>query len=341
MREETGEKYFAHIAMEKRKIIIDCDPGIDDALALMLACASETLDILGITIVSGNIRGEQCAQNALQVLKRMGRLDIPVYLGETKPLKRNLVDAADTHGGDGLGGVLLPPVTGVSFGDDAITFLRDTLTANDGVTVVAIGPLTNIAVLLQKYPEAARKMRELIFMGGAFKSHGNCSPVAEFNFWADPDAAELVLNYLGRPATMVGLDVTRQVVLTPNDRELLHQLGEPLADFIVDITRFYTDFHWAQERTLGCVINDPLAVAYLLDSTLCAGQDYYVDVVTEGKAIGMSMVDVGKITGKAPNCKVLTQVDAGRFMVMFMTKLFPAHRDDIVRVLSDASGDRH
>ncbi|MDO4288003.1 MAG: nucleoside hydrolase [Eubacterium sp.] len=319
--------------MTKRNVIIDCDPGIDDALALMLACASEELNILGITIVSGNIRGEQCAENALQVLKLMGRLDIPVYLGETRPLRRDIVAAEETHGDDGLGGVTLPPVEEVRYQKDAIEFLRTSLTENEDVTVLAIGPLTNIAVLLEKYPEAARRMRELIFMGGAFKSHGNCSPVAEFNFWADPDAAGYVLNHLGRPTTMVGLDVTREVVLTPNYRELLHQLKEAQADFIVAITRFYTDFHWAQERTLGCVINDPLAVAYLLDPSICGGEDYYVDVVTEGKAIGMSMVDVGGITGKAPNCRVLTQVDAKAFMVLFLNRLFPAHRRDIDAVL--------
>lgn len=106
-------------------------------------------------------------------------------------------------------------------------------------------------------------------MGGAFKSHGNCSPVAEFNFWADPDAAEMVLNQLDRPITMVGLDVTREVVLTPNYIELLRQFNDPAADFIVDITRFYLDFHWEQERTLGCVINDPLAIAYFIDPSIC------------------------------------------------------------------------
>lgn len=319
--------------MNQKKVIIDCDPGIDDALALMLACVSKELDILGITIVSGNINGKQCAENALQVLDLMGRLDIPVYLGKTQPLKRDRVEAEETHGCDGLGGIERPLSEKCHYQEDAVTFLKETLDHEEEVTVLAIGPLTNIAVLTETYPESAHQMKELIFMGGAFKSHGNCSPVAEFNFWADPDAAEYVLNHLDRPMTMVGLDVTREVVLTPNYRELLHQFKNDRADFIVDITRFYTDFHWEQERTLGCVINDPLAVAYLLDPSICQGESYYVDVVTEGKAIGMSMVDVGGIIGKKENCLVLTKVDAQRFMQLFLTRLFPEKTEWIEGVL--------
>ena len=321
--------------MSRRKVIIDCDPGIDDALAIMLACRSPELEILGLTIVSGNINGYQCAENALHILKVMDRLDIPVYLGATRPLLRDMVVAEETHGEDGLGGVKFEKIEDVRYREGAVDFILNTLKMEDNVSVLAIGPLTNIALALQTDKSALSRMDELVLMGGAFKSHGNCSPVAEFNFWADPDAAEMVLNQLDRPITMVGLDVTREVVLTPNYIELLRQFNDPVADFIVDITRFYLDFHWEQERTLGCVINDPLAIAYFIDPSVCSGKAYYVDVVTEGKAIGMSMVDVGGIYKKDPNCLVLTQVHAKDFMEMFMTRLFPEHKTDIISVLSN------
>lgn len=321
--------------MTKRKVIIDCDPGIDDALAIMLACRSPELEILGITIVSGNINGYQCAENALQILKVMNRLDIPVYLGATQPLLRDMVVAEETHGSDGLGGVKFEKIENIRYQEGAVDFILNTLKTEEHVSVLAIGPLTNIALALQADKAAVSRMDELVLMGGAFKSHGNCSPVAEFNFWADPDAAEMVLNQLGRPITMVGLDVTREVVLTPNYIELLRQFKDPVADCIVDITRFYLDFHWEQERTLGCVINDPLAIAYFIHPSICSGKAYYVDVVTEGKAIGMSMVDVGNIYKRKPNCFVLTQVQARAFMEMFMTRLFPEHKEDITAVLSN------
>lgn len=325
--------------MEKQKVIIDCDPGIDDALALMLACASEELDILGITITSGNVNGIQGVENALQVLKRMNRLDIPVYLGATVPLKRDLVTAEETHGHDGLGEICLPPVKESRWQENAARFMENILLQEDTVSVIALGPLTNIATLIATSPKAASKIKELVLMGGSYRSHGNCSPVAEFNFWADPDAAEYVFAHLGRPITMVGLDVTRQIVLTPDYRELLHQLQDDRADFIVDITRFYTDFHWQQEKTLGCVINDPLAVAYFIDRHLCKGFDAYVDIVTEGKAIGMSMVDVQGITGKKHNCHVLTAVNSHDFMAMFLTRLFPDKKDCILSVLKHSQNN--
>lgn len=167
-------------------------------------------------------------------------------------------------------------------------------------------------------------------MGGAFKSHGNCSQVAELNFGVDPHAAEKVFNELNRNITMVGLDVTREVVLTPNYIEMIKQFNEPLGDLIVDITKFYVDFHWIQERILGCVINDPLAVAYFIDRSICSGEEYYVDVFTEGKAIGMSLIDEGNFYRKNPNRLVLRKVDSKKFMRIFLSRLFKEHIKDIV-----------
>ncbi|SFD14005.1 nucleoside hydrolase [Clostridium uliginosum] len=321
--------------MDKKKIIIDCDPGIDDSLAIMLALKSDELDVKGLTIVSGNVHASKGAENALRILKEIGRLDIPVYIGDGSPLERELITAEDTHGEDGLGETFLPRVEGVNYKEGAVDFILKSLREEDELSIIAIGPLTNIAKALETDKETMRKLKELVVMGGAFKSFGNCSQVAEFNFWVDPHAAEKVFNELHRNITMVGLDVTREIVLTPNYIEMLKQFKHPLADLIVKITKFYVDFHWAQERTLGCVINDPLAIAYFIDSSICSGEEYYVDIVTEGKAIGMSLVDEGDFYRKEANCLVLTEVNSKAFMEMFLTRLIPEHKKDILNVLNN------
>lgn len=320
--------------MDKRKVIIDCDPGIDDSLAIMLALNSEELDVLGITIVSGNVHGEKGAKNALKILKKINRLDVNVYIGEVNPIKRELITAEDTHGEDGLGETFLEEVIEVSYKEGAVDFIIESLKKEDDISIIALGPLTNIAMAIEREKEAMKNLKELVLMGGAFKSHGNCSQVAEFNFWVDPHGAEKVFNELEKNITMVGLDVTREIVLTPNYIEMIKQFNEPLGDLIVDITRFYVDFHWMQERTLGCVINDPLAVAYFIDRSLCTGEEYYVDIVTEGKAIGMSLVDEGNFYRKNPNCLVLREVDSKKFMRMFLSRLFKEHIKDIDIVLN-------
>lgn len=320
--------------MGKRKVIIDCDPGIDDSLAIILALKSPELEVRGITIVSGNVHGSKGAENALKILKSINRLDIPVYVGKTEPLKRQLVTAEDTHGEDGLGETQYPKVEEVRCRTEAIEFILEAIKKEE-ITIIALGPLTNIAAAIQEDKESFSKVKEIVFMGGTFKSFGNCSPVAEFNFLVDSDAAKYVFNNAKVPLTMVGLDVTREIVLTPNYIEMLKQFNNQLSKLIIDITRFYVDFHWKQKRILGCVINDPLAVAYLLDNTICKGKDYYVDVVTEGQAIGMSMVDEGNFLKKDPNCKVLTETDANSFFYKFFNTLFPEFKDDIEIVLSD------
>ncbi len=253
----------------KRKVIIDCDPGIDDALALILAISSPELDILGITIVSGNVNGKKGEENAKKVLKLMGREDIGVYIGEEIPLVRKLITAEDTHGEDGLGESNYPKVGGeVLYG--GVDFILEKAKSEE-ISIIALGPLTNIATALNRDEESFNKIKEIVSMGGAFKSHGNCSQVAEFNYWVDPDAVKEVFDKSNVKFTMVGLDVTREIVLTPNYIELIKQIGGEVAEFIVSITRFYVDFHWEQERTLGCVINDPLVVAYFIDNSFCKG----------------------------------------------------------------------
>ncbi len=309
--------------MNKRKIIIDCDPGIDDSLAIMLALTSPEIEVLGITIVCGNSPVEMGFENAKKILKQMNRLDVPVYMGEPRPLKRDYVNALDTHGADGLGESFLPEVPGYQQEIGAVDFLSKAL-IKEKVSVIALGPMTNLARLIQKAPAAFDQIEELVSMGGSFKSHGNCSPVAEYNYWCDPDAAALVYDTLhqnGKMIHMIGLDVTRKIVLTPTLLEYICRLNKETGEFIRKITKFYFDFHWEWEHIIGCVINDPLAVAYFLNPDICQGFDSYVQIETGGITLGQSVVDSMNFYRKTPNTKVLTEVDVYAFFQLFLSRI--------------------
>lgn len=321
--------------MDKRKVIIDCDPGIDDALAIILALKSKEIEVVGITTVSGNVESLQGAKNALKVLKLLGRLDIPVYLGESKPIKRELVTAQDTHGEDGLGETFLEEVSSEYIRENGVDFILNTLKNQENVSIIALGPLTNLCRAIEKDSESFHRVKEIVSMGGAYKSHGNCSPVAEFNYWVDPHGAREFLKKFNGEFTMVGLDVTREIVLTPNLREMIHQFKDEIGDFIYDITRFYVDFHWEQERTLGCVINDPLAVEYFINRELCEGFKAYVDIACEDISMGQSVVDVADFYKKRKNVFVLDKVNSKEFIISFLNKIFPSHKEDIKNVLNN------
>lgn len=321
--------------MKKRKVIIDCDPGIDDALAIMVALASEEIDVIGITIVSGNVHVNKGVKNALKALKIMNRLDIPVYIGDGKPFKRELVVAEDTHGEDGLGETFIEEVNLGNVKGEAVDYILETLKNDDDISIIALGPLTNLAEALKKDSEIFNKTKKIVSMGGTFKSHGNCSPVAEFNYWVDPHSVRYIMKHSKVPFHMVGLDVTRECVLTPNYIELLKQFNNEKANFITKITRFYVDFHWKQEKTLGCVINDPLAVLYFINDNLCSGFEAYMDIVTEGIAMGQTVIDSENFYNLKTNCKVLTKVDSRLFMQEFLTRIFKDKKDDINMILEN------
>ena len=262
-------------------------------------------------------------ENAKKILKQMNRLDVPVYMGEPRPLKRDYVNALDTHGADGLGESFLPEVPGYQQEIGAVDFLSKAL-IKEKVSVIALGPMTNLARLIQKAPAAFDQIEELVSMGGSFKSHGNCSPVAEYNYWCDPDAAALVYDTLhqnGKMIHMIGLDVTRKIVLTPTLLEYICRLNKETGKFIRKITKFYFDFHWEWEHIIGCVINDPLAVAYFLDPDICQGFDSYVQIETEGISLGQSVVDSMDFYRKTPNTKVLTEVDVYAFFQLFLSRI--------------------
>lgn len=309
--------------MEKRKVIIDCDPGIDDSLAIMLALKSPEIEVIGITIVCGNSPVEMGFGNAKKVLKQLGRLDIPVFIGESKPVKRDYINALDTHGEDGLGESFLPEVDGYNQNMGAVEFLVSAL-KKEKISVIALGPMTNLARLIEADRETFLNIEELVSMGGSFKSHGNCSPVAEYNYWCDPDAAALVYETMykaGKVIHMIGLDVTRKIVLTPTILEYICRLNAEVGDFVKKITKFYFDFHWQWEHIIGCVINDPLAVAYFLDRDICQGFDSYVQVETQGVSVGQTVVDAMNFYKKDANTTVLTEVDTYKFFQLFLSRI--------------------
>lgn len=356
--------------ISNKRVIIDCDPGIDDALALMLAIAAEDIEVCGVTIVCGNVPADMGAANAKLVLKLMGREDIPVITGASAPLERPLVTAQDTHGMDGLGetkwGAAAADIFGntegkaaagdTSAADDYVVsrisegqanpaevYISEQLVKDPGLSVIALGPMTNIAGAMQLNCDAFKNTGYFISMGGSYKSHGNCSPVAEFNYWVDPEAARYVYEHTPVKIHMVGLDVTRKIVLSPDICSLISRFENERAEFILDITKFYTDFHWKQERILGCVINDPLAVAYFIslcseEERLCTGFESYVTVETKGLCAGQSIVDDHSFWQRPSNALILTKTDTSRFMTMFLNALFPEYASDIKIGLSHVYG---
>ena len=237
-----------------RKIIIDCDPGIDDALAIMLAANSPELDILAITTVSGNVPSDMGAANARKVLKQLGRMDIPIYIGEEVPLREEYIDARDTHGMDGLGESFFPEVEGEYEKKNAVDFLTELL-EREKISIIALGP------------------------------------------------------------------ITREIVLTPNRLEYMCRLDPEMGEFIRKITGFYMDFHWEQEGIIGCVINDPLAVAYFIDRSMCDGFDSFTVVATDGVCRGQTVVDSMNFWKKEPNSRILTETDSERFFAFFMERV--------------------
>ena len=307
-----------------KKIIIDCDPGIDDSLAIMLALQSPELEVIGITIVAGNSPAELGFQNAKRVLNFLGRLDVPVYVGADRPRVREYVNALDTHGADGLGESFLPEVPGQEIPEkSAGEFMRETLKGGD-VSVIALGPLTNLADLIDADISAFLSIERLVSMGGNFRSNGNCSPVAEYNYWEDPDSAKVVFDTLyehHKMIEMVGLDVTREIVLTPEKLEDIKARNAVVGDFIEKITKFYFKFHWEWEHIRGCVINDPLAVAQFICPNILDGIEAFTEVETGGISMGQTVVDSMGFYRKESNALVFTNVDVEAFWELFLTRI--------------------
>jgi len=273
--------------VKMKKIIIDCDPGIDDSIAIIIASMAKEYEISGISLVSGNIDVFKGYKNICRLSKFLKR-DFEIYLGDKNPLVKDLINAEDTHGTDGLGETFLE-YEDKKYSENAEDFLISEAKKGE-LTIFALGPLTNIARALKKDRDAFKDSR-IIAMGGNYKSYGNMSPVSEFNFYVDPDAADYAIKNAPNKIEIMPLDVTRKFVLTPNILAYIKRLNKNNGDFLEKITNFYMDFHWEYEKIIGSVINDPLVVLADRNEKLFTKNSYHASVVKDGEATGMLMVD--------------------------------------------------
>jgi purine nucleosidase len=312
----------------QKQILIDTDPGIDDALAILLAVASPELRVEGLTIVPGNSTLANNVRNALAILELAGRRDIPVAGGMPVPLVKSLLVAPETHGDNGLGYAVLPEPRLPAVLTHGVQFLIERILAKpEEITLVCLGPLTNLAMALRLEPRIIPALKEVIIMGGAINHGGNTTPSAEFNIYCDPHAAHVVF-HAGLPITLVPLDVTYQALLTVADVERLLQTGSPIARFIADATRYYMEFHEAHQHIQGCMINDPLALALAFAPGLVETQRLYVDVdISGGVSMGKTFADFYEIWKAPANVDVALRVRARDFIELFLERMEKLCRD--------------
>ena len=297
-------------------ILLDCDPGHDDAIALLLALASPELELLGVTTVAGNQTLEKTTANAIRVLDFVGRDDVPVAAGAAAPLVREPLVAAYVHGETGLDGPDLPPPSRESLQQHAVDFLAEQIRARTGaVTLVPTGPLTNVALLLALHPDA--RPERIVLMGGAI-AEGNVTPAAEFNIWADPEAAARV--FASRiDLTMIGLDVTHKALFTPTHEQRLEgRVGE----MVRALLQFYGAFHRRQYGWDGSPIHDAVAVAHVARPDLLETVERGVKVDTGAElSRGRTYVDRWRRTGWEPNAHVAVDIDADAFLDLLVERL--------------------
>lgn len=305
-------------------VIIDTDPGIDDAVAIALALASPEVDVLALTTLGGNVGIELTTRNAEDLLALAGRSDIPVTAGASRPLvAATVLDAADAHGRNGFGGIELPRASCAPDPRTAVDLMVEVIEASSSpVTVLAIGPLTNLAVLHAAHPTTFARIDRIVMMGGGMHRLGNDALAAEFNVSYDPEAAARVFA-AGVPIVMVGLDVTEKAVVRRTDIEPLRAAG-PLSQAVASMIDCFMemDVEWNGER---CCLHDAVAMAHLLDPSLLELRPYWVGVECTGTLTrGMTVVDVRNFTKQPPNAQVAVDVDARRFVELLVARLGPA-----------------
>lgn len=305
-----------------QRIILDTDPGIDDALALFLALASPEIIIEAVTTVSGNVSVEQTTYNALSLLTLTGNTNIPVAYGSSQPLVRERVDASHVHGKNGLGEVLLPEPTIAPVEQQAVDLIIESIMSNPSeITLVAIGPLTNIALAVRREPRIAQHVREVVIMGGALRVPGNDTPSAEFNIFADPHAAHVVF-HAGWPLRLVSLDVTQRVSLHRSSVTTLAEHGGKVATVIKDMLNYYFDVFGPAYGYTTFQMHDPLCLAAVFQPDLITWEPAYVDVELAGTlTLGETVAYFKKSDALPPNMQVSAGVDSKRFIDMFMERI--------------------
>ena len=295
-----------------RKIIIDTDPGQDDAIAILAALASPELEVVGITTVAGNVPLELTERNARVICELAGHGDAKVYAGHDRPLVRPLVTAEEVHGSSGLDGISLPEPTMELQAQHAVDFIVESILSNSpgSITLCPLGPLTNIAAALHRAPGIAPRIKEIVLMGGAYFEVGNVTPAAEFNIYVDPEAADAVFRS-GIQLTTLPLDVTHKAIASPDRVEAFRAIGTRAGSVVADWLKFYREFDFKKYGINGAPLHDPCVIAYILRPKLFSGK--LVNVVIEtGSDLtrGMTVADWWRVTDRKPNAMFIGDVDA-------------------------------
>lgn len=307
-----------------RKIIFDTDPGQDDAVALLLALASpDELEVLAVTTVAGNVGLDLTSVNARVVCELAGRSDLPVHAGCDAPLARKLVTAENVHGKSGLDGIALRPPRTKLHKTHAVDAIIEILRreAKGTVTLVAIGPLTNIATAFDRAPEVISRVKEIVIMGGTHFERGNITPVAEFNIYVDPEAARIVFE-AGVPLVVMSLDVTHKAIVSHDWVEAIGALGTRVGDAVASWNDLYESYDSETDGMRGAPLHDPCAVAYLLRPELFSGRKVNVEVESEGRVTsGTTVVDWAGVTGRKPNCTWMRDIDRDAFFALLLERI--------------------
>ena len=301
-------------------IIIDCDPGQDDAVAVLTALGSPELEVLAITAVHGNVPLSRTAANARALVEFAGRPEVPVYAGCDRPLRRPAIHVIRIHGESGLQGFTPPPARRAIETAHAAEFIVETLKARDGVTLAVLGPMTNIAAAFTWAPEVAKRVKRIVLMGGG-RGVGNITPVAEFNIYVDPDAADLVFR-AGVPTVMIGLDTTWQALTTPARLKAWRETGGKAGQAAAAMYDNPARYDARRYGEAGLPLHDPCVIAYLLRPDLFEGRDCHVAIETGSPlTLGQTVVDWWGTTGKPANAKVLSRVDADGYFKLLTERL--------------------
>ena len=299
--------------MDKRKIILDCDPGHDDAVAIMMAAKHPSIDLLGITIVAGNQTLEKTTINALNVCQFLG-LDVPVYSGMSRPLVREQIIADNIHGETGLDGPVFAPLTKQAAQLHAVNFIIDTIMAHDSgdITLVPTGPLTNIAMAMRLEPAIIPKIKEIVLMGGAYQL-GNTTPAAEFNIYVDAEAAHIVFSS-GVPVVMMGLDITNQVQCTHEIIKRMEAANNDASVLFAGLMEFFLETSLRVFGFAGGPLHDPTCIAWLIDPTCIEHKEMFTEVeLRSEKCYGRTLCDYFGVLGKPANSKVAVSIDQAKF----------------------------
>lgn len=308
----------------KRRIIIDTDPGQDDAVAILLALASpDEIEVVGIVAVAGNVPLAHTERNARRIVELAGRPDVPVYAGCARPMMRSLVTAEHVHGRTGLDGVDLPDPQVKLREQHGVDFIVETLIAAEpgSITLCPLGPLTDIAMALVKAPEAAAGIREIVMMGGAYFEVGNITPSAEFNIYVDPEAADVVMKS-GVPITMAPLDLTHRVLTTLQRLDAFAAIGNRAGNAVSGLLGFSERFDLAKYGSLGAPLHDPTVIAYLLKPELFKGKTINVSIETSSPlTLGMTVADWWQITDRPRNVNYLRDADADGFYALLTERI--------------------